>query len=139
MAAARSLQFQYPGDFCDYDRYVLPERDAAVAAVTDCLIGVILHEDIERIAGEIHESVSHCRATRCLKRASSGKRLLNVGQRPALERIASLLCEHIFRLEAVGIDSDFIPLTQIDLVMPLVFPWSTSIAQSKAFGRSALS
>ena len=50
--------------------------------------------------------------------------LLNVGQRPALERIASLPCEHIFRLKAVGIDSDFIPLTQIDLVMSLVFPWS---------------
>jgi hypothetical protein len=40
---------------------------------------------------------------------------LNGTQRPAVERVATLLCEHIFRLEAVGIVGDVVPLTQIDL------------------------
>jgi hypothetical protein len=35
--------FQYPGDFCDLYRYVLPERDEAVAvqALTECLVAII--------------------------------------------------------------------------------------------------
>ena len=40
---------------------------------------------------------------------------MNATQRPALERIANLLCEQILRLEAVGIVDHDIPLTQIDL------------------------
>ena len=107
--------FQYPGDFCDDHRYVLPERDDAVAALTDCSIGIILHEDIERIAAR-HPQISLALWRNTMLEASIFReRLLNVGQRPALERIASLLCEHIFRLRAIGIDSDVIPLTQIDL------------------------
>ena len=34
--------FQYPGDFCDFNRYVLPESDEAVAALTDCVISLIV-------------------------------------------------------------------------------------------------
>jgi CRP-like cAMP-binding protein len=45
----QTFTFHYPGDFCDLDRYVLPELDEAVAALTDCLTGVILHEDVARI------------------------------------------------------------------------------------------
>ena len=37
--------FQYPGDFCDYCRYVMPQHDDAVAALTDCVVGVISHEE----------------------------------------------------------------------------------------------
>ena len=43
--------FQYPGDFCDLYRYVLPERDEAIAvqALTDCLVAIIDYADIERL------------------------------------------------------------------------------------------
>ena len=43
------------------------------------------------------------------------ERVSNGTQRPAVERIANLLCEQIFRLEAVGIVGDVVPLMQIDL------------------------
>src|ERR1700750_1930250 len=35
--------FQYPGDFCDLHRHVLPDsnNEVAVAALTDCSIGII--------------------------------------------------------------------------------------------------
>lgn len=106
--------FQYPGDFCDCHCYVLPERDDAVAALTDCLIGVILHEGIERIA-ELYPQVRLALWRNTMLEASIFRqRLLNAGQ-PALERVASLLCEQMFRLEAIGMDSAVIPLTQIKL------------------------
>jgi CRP-like cAMP-binding protein len=43
------------------------------------------------------------------------KRLLTVGRKPALQRIAHLLCEQLARRETVGINGATIPLTQIDL------------------------
>jgi CRP-like cAMP-binding protein len=106
--------FQYPGDFCDYYRYVVPQRDDAVAALTNCLVGVIPHEWIERII-ERHPQISLAfwRNT-VLEARIFEERVLN-GQRPAVERIAYLLCEQIFRLEAVGIAGHVVPLTQIDL------------------------
>jgi CRP-like cAMP-binding protein len=39
----------------------------------------------------------------------------NVGQRPALERIAHLLCEQTVRLEAIGIVGGAMPRIQVDL------------------------
>ena len=107
--------FQYPGDFCDYCRYVMPQRDDAVAALTDCLVGVIPHEGFERII-ERHPQISLAfwRNT-VLEARIFEERVLNGTQRPAVERIATLLCEQIFRLEAVGIVSDVVPLMQIDL------------------------
>ena len=107
--------FQYPGDFCDYCRYVMPQCDDAVAALTDCLVGVIPHEGFERII-ERHPLITLAFwRNAALEARIFEERVLNATQRPALERIANLLCEQIFRLEAVGIVDHDIPLTQIDL------------------------
>jgi CRP-like cAMP-binding protein len=43
------------------------------------------------------------------------ERLANVSRRPALERVSHLLCEQLHRRRAIGIDSEIVPLTQIDL------------------------
>src|SRR5262249_10848766 len=43
------------------------------------------------------------------------ERLLNLSRRPALQRVAHLLCEQLARLEAVGLNSGTIPLAQIEL------------------------
>jgi CRP-like cAMP-binding protein len=109
------FNFHYAGDFCDYHRYVLPQRDDAVAALTDCLVGIIPHEDIERTI-EHHAQVGIAlRRTTVLEARIFQERVLNGTQRPAVERIASLLCEQVFRLESIGLAGDVIPLTQIDL------------------------
>jgi CRP-like cAMP-binding protein len=107
--------FHYPGDFCDYHRYVLPQRDDPVAAVTDCVVGVIPHDEVDRTIEQYPQiGVAFWRGT-VLEARIFQERVLNGAQRPALERIASLLCEQILRLEAIGMTSDIIPLTQIDL------------------------
>jgi hypothetical protein len=50
-----------------------------------------------------------------LEASISRQRLLNVSRRPALQRVAHLLCELIARREAIGINGVVIPLSQIDL------------------------
>jgi CRP-like cAMP-binding protein len=107
--------FQYPGDFCDFDRYLLPAVDEAVGALTDCLVGVFRHEDIERIIDRYPRlGLALWRAT-IIEAGIFRERLLNVSQRPALPRIANLLCEQMVRLEAIGLDGGVIPMTQVDL------------------------
>src|ERR1043166_8126041 len=43
------LAFQYPGDACDYHRYVLAQPDDSVSAVTDCVVGTVAHHDLESL------------------------------------------------------------------------------------------
>src|SRR5262245_20510472 len=109
--------FQYPGDFCDLSRHVLPEsnNEVAVAALTGCSIGTIEHKDLEQLIAQ-HPSLGLAlwRAT-MLEASIFRKRLLNMGRQPALQRVAHLLCEQLARREAVGINSATIPLAQMDL------------------------
>jgi CRP-like cAMP-binding protein len=107
--------FHYAGDFCDYHRYVLPQLDDPVAAITDSLVGVIPRQDLERTIERHPKLGSAFWHTSALEARIFQERVLNANQRPALERVASLLCEQVFRLETVGLDGQQIPLTQIDL------------------------
>jgi CRP-like cAMP-binding protein len=107
--------FHYAGDFCDYHRYILPQLDDPVAAITDCVVGVIPRQDVERTI-ERHPSIGLAFwRTSALEARIFQERVLNASQRPALERVACLLCEQVSRLEVVGFGSEQIPLTQIDL------------------------
>src|SRR5262245_26755792 len=109
--------FQYSGDFCDLSRHILPEsnNEVAVAALTDCAIGIIEHRDLEQLIAQYPSlGLVLWRAT-MLEASIFRKRLLNVGRQPALQRVAHLLCEQLARREAVGINSTTIPLTQLDL------------------------
>ena len=109
--------FQYPGDFCDLHRYVLPELDQAVAvmALTDCLIGTICHDDMERsLAQHPKLSLAFWRAS-MLEASIFRERLLNISRRAALSRVANIICEQLIRLEAININGTAIPVTQVDL------------------------
>ena len=109
--------FQYPGDFCDLHGFVLPEPDEALAvgALTDCSTAIIHYKDLERTMGQHRKlGMALWRAT-MLDASIFRERLLNVSRRPALQRVAHLLCEQLVRREAVGDHSVVIPLTQIDL------------------------
>src|ERR1044071_525842 len=109
--------FQYPGDFCDLHQHVLPEtnNEVAVAAITDCSLGIIEHKDLEQLIAQ-HPSLGLALWRASMLEASIfRKRLLNVGRQPALQRVAHLLCEQLARRESVGINSATIPLAQMDL------------------------
>jgi CRP-like cAMP-binding protein len=109
------LTFRYPGDCCDFYRYVLSEPNDGVAALADCSIGVVLHEDIRRTTAQCPEIGLALWRDTLLEASIFRERLLNMSQRPALPRIAHLICEQMTRLEAIGANSSVIPLTQVDL------------------------
>jgi CRP-like cAMP-binding protein len=109
--------FQYPGDFCDLYRYVLPERDEAVAvqALADCSIATLAYTDIEQLlTRRPRVGLALWRAT-MLEAGILRERLLNARRGSAVQRVANLLCEQLVRREAVGIISPVVPITQIDV------------------------
>jgi len=109
--------FYYPGDFCDLHRHVFPEpdQDVAVAALTDCSIGLVYYDDIDRMMAQQPKlAIAVWRAAMLAARIIR-ERQLNVSRRSALSRVASLLCEQVVRLETIGSSGADIPLTQIDL------------------------
>jgi CRP-like cAMP-binding protein len=109
--------FQYSGDFSDLHRHVFPEtnNEVAVAAITNCSIGVIEHKDLEQLIARYPTFGSALWRATMLEASIFRKRLLTVGRQPALQRVAHLLCEQLARREAIGINSATIPLTQMDL------------------------
>ena len=110
------FSFHHPGDFCDLHQYVLPERDGAtgVQALTDSVVAVIDHRDMDRLLARPKLAVAFWRAT-MLEAAIYRERLTNSSRGTALERIAHLLCEQLARCEAVGISGVRLPLSQIDV------------------------
>jgi CRP-like cAMP-binding protein len=110
------LAFHHPGDFCDLSRYVLPERDDAVGvqALTDCSVCIIDYRDLERLLARPELALALWRAT-MLEAAIYRERLTVASRGSALERVAHLLCEQLARREAVGMDSNRLPLSQIDI------------------------
>jgi CRP-like cAMP-binding protein len=109
--------FQYPGDFCDLHRHVVADAnsDVAVAAITNCSIGIVGHDDLEQLISR-YPSVGRAlwRAT-VIEASIFRKGLLNVGRQPALQRVAHLLCEQLARQEAVHLDSSIVYLSQLDV------------------------
>jgi CRP-like cAMP-binding protein len=109
--------FQYPGDFCDLYRYVLPERDEAIAvqALSDCSIATIGYADIEQLlARRPRLGLALWRAT-MLEASILRERLSNARRGSAVQRVANLLCEQLARREAIGINSPIVPVTQVDV------------------------
>jgi len=78
-------------------------------------LGGLPGEDVDRIVAERPQVRLAFERTTALEARIFQERVVNGAQRPALERIASLICEQVCRLESVGIAGDLIPLTQIDL------------------------
>ena len=104
-----------PGDLCDLHIAILGTVDHRIATLTPCTMAAIPSRTIEEL------TTSHPRITRALwwcmlvDEAILREWLVNIGQRPAIQRAAHLLCELLVRLQAVGHatgDSYAFPLTQ---------------------------
>jgi CRP-like cAMP-binding protein len=109
--------FQYPGDFCDLYRYLLPHREDSIGvqALTDCSIATIGYSEIEQLLARWPRlSLAFCRAT-MLEASILRQWLLNARRGSGVQRVANLLCEQLVRREAIGIRSPILPVTQIDV------------------------
>jgi len=113
----RSIRvFHHAGDFCDLYQYVLPECDSAIGvqALTDAVVAVINHRDMDQLLRRPKLALAFWRAT-MLEAAIYRKRLTTASRRSALERVSHLLCEQLARSEAAGIRCARLPISQIDV------------------------
>jgi CRP-like cAMP-binding protein len=112
------MELHVSGDFLDLHSFLLKQLDHSVGSITRVRVGIVPHEKLRAI------SESHPHLTRMLwfstllDSAVHREKILSIGRRDALARIAHLLCELYVRLETVGLASDHryeLELTQSDL------------------------
>jgi CRP-like cAMP-binding protein len=111
------MAYMLPGDACDYNVFILRRMDYAIATLSRCQV-------LELSREAILEMTTHPAIARALwwanlvDEATMREWLVNIGQRPAEQRIGHLLCEILMRLETVGLVKDntyALPVTQTDL------------------------
>jgi CRP-like cAMP-binding protein len=112
------MEIHVPGDFLDLHSFLLKRLEHNVGAMTPVRIAVVPHEAIRQIT-ESHPHLGRILwFSTLLDAALHRERILSVGRRTALARIAHLMCELYMRLEIVGLARDFhfsLPLTQTDI------------------------
>jgi len=111
--ARQIYAFHYPGDFLGLHGFVFPRtaEPSEVQALTSCSIGTIDRDALEQ-AMQRHPALGRALWRAALTEVSIFRQRLVVSRRPALQRVAYLLCEQLVRL---GDDERVIPLTQIDV------------------------
>jgi CRP-like cAMP-binding protein len=111
------MAFLVPGDFCDFQVFILKYMDHNIGTLSRCQVVHIKREAIL----ELTERPAIARAfwwASLVDSAILREWLVNMGQRTAEERIGHLLCELLVRLEVVGLvreNSYTLPISQADL------------------------
>lgn len=112
------LSVNIPGEILDLEALHLRVLDHDVTTLSKCRIGLIGHEAllaITRARPLVAEALWHYTASDA---AVFREWIVNVGRRPALNRLAHLLVEISTRLEKVGLvdgGSFELPMTQLDM------------------------
>ena len=95
--------FFIPGDLPDLLTLQLKVMDSDITALTPCRVAVVKHSDLLPLSRG-YPSIAEALWTYTLVvSAIFHEWIVNVGARPALARIAHLLCQMMARLEAVGL------------------------------------
>jgi len=104
---------QHPGDFLGLHSFLFPRSAelSEVQALTSCSIGTIDRDVVEQEL-QCHPALGRALWRMAVTEASIFRQRLVTTRRPALQRVAHLLCEQLTRL---GIDEGVIPLSQIDV------------------------
>jgi CRP-like cAMP-binding protein len=111
------VAYLVPGDMCDLHVFILREMDHTIAALSPCAVVDIPRPEVIALT----ERPAIARALWWATLVDEGtlrEWVLNVGRRPAEERVGHLLCELLFRLKSVGLAdgaSYELPLTQSEL------------------------
>ncbi len=111
------MAYLVPGDFCDLHVFILKEMDHSIATLSRCTVVKIPRQRIL----ELTDRPAIARAlwwAALVDKATLREWLVNIGARPAEQRIAHLLCELLLRLRAVGLANGGqyeLPVTQQEL------------------------
>jgi CRP-like cAMP-binding protein len=111
------MAYLVPGDFCDLHVFILKTMDHTIATLSRCTAVKIPRPRIL----ELLERPAIARAfwwAALVDEATLREWLVNVGARPAEQRVGHLLCELLLRLETVGLTNGNtyeLPITQAEL------------------------
>jgi CRP-like cAMP-binding protein len=111
-----------PGDLCDLRVFILKRMDHSIGAIAPSRVANIAPDNVLKL---MHTYPSLTRAlwwSTLVEEAILREWLVNVGQRNALERMAHLFCELLYRFRAVGLNDGLsctLPLTQVELAETL--------------------
>jgi CRP-like cAMP-binding protein len=112
------MELHVAGDFVDLHGFLLKQLDHNVGSLTAVRIAAVPHDALRRIT-EAHPHLARILwFSTLIDAAIHREKILSIGRRSALARIAHLLCELFVRLQLVGLaeaDGYALPLTQADL------------------------
>jgi CRP-like cAMP-binding protein len=112
------MAYLVPGDFCDLNIFILDQMDHSIGTISACQVVEIPRHAIEAVMADrprITQALWWCAL---VDEAVLREWLVNIGGRPANQRISHLLCELLLRLEAVGkvtASTYAFPFTQTDI------------------------
>jgi len=112
------MELHVAGDFVDLHGFLLKRLDHNVGAMTPVRIALVPHDGLRRIT-ENHPHLGRMLwFSTLLDAAIHREKILSIGRRSAIGRIAHILCELLVRLRLVGLADETgyaLPLTQADL------------------------
>src|SRR5688500_441270 len=112
------MELHVAGDFVDLHGFLLKQLDHNVGAMTAVKVAMVPHDALRGIT-ETHPHLGRMLwFSTLLDAAIHREKILSIGRRTALARIAHIFCELHVRLRLVGLGSDtgyHLPLTQADL------------------------
>jgi len=98
--------FHIPGDMPDLHGLHLDTMDSDIRALTDVQLAFMAHQDLRRLCDQHPRLAALLWRTTLVDAAIFREWVVNMGQRPAISRIAHVFCELMLRMEAVGLAFD---------------------------------
>jgi CRP-like cAMP-binding protein len=112
------MELHVAGDFVDLHGFLLKRLDHNIGAITPVRVALVPHDAIRGIT-ETHPHLGRMLwFSTLLDAAIHREKILSIGRRSAVARIAQILCELLVRLRLVGLADEkgyALPLTQADL------------------------
>jgi CRP-like cAMP-binding protein len=111
-----------PGDLCDLRVFILKRMDHSIGAVSQSKVATIAPENVLKLTQTYPTLTRALWWSTLVEEAIAREWIVNVGQRNALERVAHLFCELLYRFHAVGLNDGLsctLPLTQVELAETL--------------------
>ena len=119
--ARQVTDYLLPGDICGSEVTAVRPLDHSVGTISPCVVARIPRHALAQL--KLRPAIADALyLVERIEAATTRAWVVNVGCRPAVERVAHLFCELMVRLEAVGLAERgvcHLPLTQVDLAQAL--------------------
>ncbi|MBV9784019.1 MAG: Crp/Fnr family transcriptional regulator [Acidisphaera sp.] len=112
------ITFLIPGDLCDLHVFLLKAMDHSIAALTPVRLAAVSRDQLMDLAVSRPRVSAALRWSTMQEEAMLRERIVSLGRRDARGRLAYLLCELLWRYQAIDMVEDHtfrLPLTQLEL------------------------